>query len=53
VVAVNWCNRSVTVDLREFREIPEVAEVYVTSENFSGAPSKAMYVLLSFGVPKD
>jgi hypothetical protein len=42
VVAVNWSNVSVTVDLREFDEIPEVAEVFVTNVNFSYASSKTM-----------
>jgi hypothetical protein len=42
VVAVNWGNSSVTVNLGEFAEIPEVAEVYVTSVNFSDASSKAV-----------
>jgi hypothetical protein len=42
VVAVNWGNSSVTLDLGEFGEIPELAEVYVTSVNFSHASSKTM-----------
>ena len=42
VVAVNWSNISVTVDLGEFCDIPEVAELYLTSVNFSSGPSKTM-----------
>lgn len=42
VVAVNWSNISVTVDLGEFCDIPEVADIYVTSVNFSGGSSKTM-----------
>jgi hypothetical protein len=48
VVAVNWSNISVTVDLGEFRDIPEAADIYVTSVNFSGGSSRAMYVPLTF-----
>jgi hypothetical protein len=42
VVAVNWSNVSVTVDLGEFAEVPEFAEVRVTSVNFSDASPKTM-----------
>jgi len=42
VVAVNWSNSSVTVDLSEFCDIPEAADIYVTSVNFSGGSSRSM-----------
>jgi hypothetical protein len=42
VVAVNWGNVSVTVNLGEFGEIPDVAEVYVTSVNFRDASTKTV-----------
>jgi hypothetical protein len=42
VVAVNWSNVSVSVDLGEFGDVPEVAEVYVTNVNFREASSKTM-----------
>jgi hypothetical protein len=42
VVAVNWSNISVTVDLGEFCDIPEVAAIYITSVNFSGGSSRSM-----------
>jgi hypothetical protein len=42
VVAVNWSNISVTVDLGEFYDIPEAADIYITSVNFSGGSSRSM-----------
>jgi hypothetical protein len=42
VVAVNWSNISVTVDLGEFRDVPEAADIYITSVNFSGGSSRTM-----------
>jgi hypothetical protein len=42
VVAVNWSNISVMVDLGEFCDIPEAADIYVTSVNFSDSSSRTM-----------
>ncbi|XP_069688710.1 maltase 2-like isoform X2 [Periplaneta americana] len=44
VVAVNWSNTSVTVDLRTFDDVPDIAEVFVTSVNYSGAPTKTLSI---------
>jgi hypothetical protein len=42
VVAVNWSNISVTVDLGEFCDIPETVGIYVTNVNFNDSSSRTM-----------